>query len=182
MSYPMRGQDPGGRESFAGLENMRDWMNRLMGETFAGYRDRFPRWRPDVDIDEDTDGWVVEARLPGVAPEEVAIDVSGRELVIRAVHEETAGSGGRSRHSDFSYRLVIPPDANTDAIDATMDHGLLLVRLPRSSTSGSRRITVGRRSAIAGESTAISAGSADTEAGTGQSAERPVTDTDTSGV
>jgi HSP20 family protein len=116
--------------------------------------DPFSRHQPDIDVEEAGDGWVVEVRLPGVAPEEVFIDVSDRELQIRARHEESeqppaaeqAPVTRRSRrYADFSYRLSIPSDVDTDAIDATMDHGLLTIRLPRAAGTRSRRITVGRR-------------------------------------
>jgi HSP20 family protein len=147
MSYPERsswhGQGGGRRDPFASLEAVQDRVNRLLGDAITGYRGRTPLWHPDIDIEETDDGWAIEARLPGVAPEEVSIDDNDRELVIRAAEIEE--SSPRSRYADFSYRLNIPSDVDTDAIDATMDHGLLTVRLPRSTTSRSRRISVARR-------------------------------------
>jgi HSP20 family protein len=146
MSYPVRpswrAQGGGRRDPFASLEAMQERFNRMLGDAITGYRGRTPLWHPDIDIDESEDGWVVEARLPGVAPDEVAIDINDRELVIRAVQSDETSE--RSRYSDFSYRLTVPSDVDPDSIDATMDHGLLVVRLPRSKTSHSRRITVAR--------------------------------------
>jgi HSP20 family protein len=59
----------------------------------------------------------VTARLPGVAPDEVEVEVEvdDREVAIRA------------------------------RVDATMDHGLLTVRLPRTERSKRRTIHIGRR-------------------------------------
>jgi HSP20 family protein len=155
MSYPVRpswrGQGGGRRDPFASLEAMQDRVNRLLGDAITGYRGRTPLWHPDIDVDETGDGWVIEARLPGVAPEEVAVDVSDRELTIRAVHDEAEDEARARRYADFSYRLTIPSDVDTDAIEATMDHGLLTVRLPRSTTSRTRRISVGQRNVIQGE-------------------------------
>jgi HSP20 family protein len=140
MSYPVR---PSRRDPFASLEAMQERFNRMLGDAITGYRGRTPFWHPDVDVDETGDAWTVEVRLPGVAAEEVTIDVNDRELVIRTARTEE--SAGRSRYSDFSYRLAVPSDVDVDAIDATMDHGLLLVRLPRTRASRSRRISVARR-------------------------------------
>jgi hypothetical protein len=84
---------------------------------------------PDIDIEPAGDGWVVTARLPGVAAEEVALDVSETELTIHAA----GGTEG------FRYQISIPSDVDTDAIDATMDHGLLTVRLPRGTAPTRRR-------------------------------------------
>jgi HSP20 family protein len=140
MSYPVR---PPRRDPFASLEAMQERFNRMLGDAITGYRGRTPFWHPDVDVDETEDAWTVEVRLPGVAAEEVTIDVNDRELSIKTA--KTEETSGRSRYSDFSYRLTVPPDVDVDAIDATMDHGLLVVRLPRTKTSRSRRISVARR-------------------------------------
>jgi len=75
---------------------------------------------PDIEIAPAGAGWVVTARLPGVAADEVAVDVDGVELTIHA-----AGTDG------FRYCVSIPTDVDIDAIDSTMDHGLLTVLLPR---------------------------------------------------
>jgi HSP20 family protein len=186
MSYPVRPWRARGvaRDPFAALESM----NRLFGETLTGYRGRSAAWHSDVEVDEDDEGWVVEVRLPGVAPDEVSVDITDRELHIRSRSEgsdggDEAGAGGAAAESgeggeageggegqpaateapktarsrrwgSFSYRLTIPSDVDPDRIDATMDHGLLTVRLPRSTKSRARQINVGRKQqSIEGEST-----------------------------
>jgi HSP20 family protein len=77
-----------------------------------------------VDVESGDDGWTVVVQLPGVAAEELNIDVESRELRIQTL---TEGEG-----DGFSYRLALPAEVNTDGVDATMDHGLLTVRLPRA--------------------------------------------------
>jgi HSP20 family protein len=136
------------------LEAFQNRMARTFGGSYLAER---AAWHPDVDVDEESDGWVVEVRLPGVAPEEVSVDVTERELVIRsrqsqeaASPEESGGGGDESvttksrRVREFQYRLSMPSDVDADAIDATMDHGLLTVRLPRSAQPKSRRIEIAR--------------------------------------
>jgi HSP20 family protein len=113
--------------------------------------------RSDVDVEETPDGWVVEARLPGVAPEEVEVEVSDRELVIRTRHpSEVEGQefeesehdnrlrAMKSQYSRSAFRMGLPSSADPDKVDATMDHGLLVVRLPHSTSHPPRRIAVGR--------------------------------------
>jgi HSP20 family protein len=106
----------------------------------------------DVDMEETSDGWSVTARLPGVAPEEVIVDFEGRELCIRArseaeVNERQVGEATGSRRRSFEFRVTIPGDVDLDGIDATMDHGLLAVRLPRKARSARRQINIGRGAA-----------------------------------
>jgi HSP20 family protein len=142
MSYPMRSRPSGTRtDPFAALEAMHERMNRFFGDMFTGYQGRTPSWHPDIDINESGDGWSVEFRLPGVAPDEVAVDITDRELCVRSVDAEESGDDVRR----FSYRLSIPANVDTERIDATMDHGLLTVHLPNTSEPRARRIAVGSK-------------------------------------
>jgi HSP20 family protein len=143
----LRGRGGGRRDPFAGLEAIQARLNRMVGDAITGYRGHHPLWHSDIDVETTEDGWVLEVPLPGMAPEEVAVDVNDHELTIRAAHEG-GGSGvhaRRSRYSDFSYRLTMPSDVDTEAIDAVMQHGLLTVTLPRGRVSHRRRISVGRQ-------------------------------------
>jgi HSP20 family molecular chaperone IbpA len=149
MSYPVSPswQDQSDRREASGIEAIQDRFNRLLGDAITGYRGRTPTWHPDIDVYESADGWTVEVRLPGVAPEEVMIDVRDRELVVRAAStdEDQVPESGWSRYSDFAYRVALSSDVDVDGIDAMMDHGLLVVLLPRSAVSRTRRIPVARR-------------------------------------
>jgi HSP20 family protein len=142
MNYPMRrspfrmGWDP-----FGDLQALRDEVGRVFGSLYGG-RGGYP----DIDLDEDADGWVVTARLPGVAPEEVTVEVDDRELSIRARSEaEVTGEERAERRRSFDYRFSIPGDIDAEHVDATMDHGLLTIRLPRSERSKRRTIPVGHK-------------------------------------
>ncbi|HLU44744.1 MAG TPA: Hsp20/alpha crystallin family protein [Natronosporangium sp.] len=103
-------------------------------------------WTNDVEMTETDDGWLVTARLPGVAPEEVTVELEGRELSIRgrAEAEEESEEMQEFQRSAFHYRLTLPNEVDQDRVDATMDHGLLRVHLPRSPQARRRAITIGR--------------------------------------
>jgi HSP20 family protein len=81
-----------------------------------------------VDVESGPEGWTVVVQLPGIAADELSIDVERRELCIQTLAEE--GAGG------FTYRLALPAEVDTEHVDATMDHGLLTVRLPRANGNG----------------------------------------------
>jgi HSP20 family protein len=163
MSHPV-GRSPFrmGRDPFGDLRAVSDELSRLFGSALLGGRGGFP----EVDLEEDDDGWTVIARLPGVAPEEVIVEVDDRELSIRARREGGVGgeeAAATERHGGFDYRLSIPGDVNADGVDATMDHGLLTVRLPRAERSKRRTVAVGR--ATIGGSTAERSTTEDADSG-----------------
>lgn len=133
------------RDPFNDLAALRTEMARLLS-AFSSIRED-GGWFGDVNIDDDDDGWTVTARLPGVAPEEVLVEVEDRELRIRSRHGADGSDGAQQQaggQTSFDYRLALPGDVDPDQVDATMDHGLLTVRLPRSGRGRRRQITIGR--------------------------------------
>lgn len=136
------------REAVTGLRAFRAELGRMVSSALAGVAGG----PPEVELVESADGWYVVARLPGVAPEEVALEIDGRDLCVRARSEEEVNSdrggmpGTGSRARAFEHRLRLPGEADLDRIDAVMDHGLLTVAIPKAERSGGRRtITIGRR-------------------------------------
>ncbi|HEU4420934.1 MAG TPA: Hsp20/alpha crystallin family protein [Pilimelia sp.] len=145
--YPVwRPPQQRGRDPFSELDALRAELGRLIGSALAGQSGALP----DVDLQETEAGWTVTARLPGVAPDEVEIEVGDREVCIRAKSEaEVEQNADRraevSRRRRFEYRLTLPGDLDPDNVDATMDHGLLVIRVPRLARSRRRQIAIGRR-------------------------------------
>lgn len=109
-------------------------------------------WTGDVEMTETDEGWLVTVRLPGIAPEEVAVEIEGRDLSIRARAEADEESEAMRdiQRSAFHYRLTLPTEVDQDRVDATMDHGLLRVHLPRSAQARRREITIGRPGTVGG--------------------------------
>lgn len=97
--------------------------------------------------------FIVRAELPGFAPENVAVGVSGDTLTIRGERKPrpvsqhghlgsngsanggTNGDGapcGNGDHPRFSHTLTLPEPVDPAQIKATLAHGLLEIRLPSS--------------------------------------------------
>jgi HSP20 family protein len=149
-----------GEDNFAAQEGCvmtyPDQLRSLFRDPLAWLNGGFPA-RSDVDVEETEDGWLVEARLPGVAPEEVEVEVTDRELVIRARHPsevdgqdfdddepDTRRRAAKAQYSSrYAFRMGLPSAVDPDKVDATMDHGLLRVRLPHSAAHPPRRVAVG---------------------------------------
>jgi HSP20 family protein len=100
-------------------------------------------WVPAVETDEADDAYVVRAELPGMKSDDVDVELSGNELRITGeVKEEAEGKTLRRRHGRFSYRAVLPADADPEKIDAQLADGILTVRMPKAPHARSRRIEV----------------------------------------
>jgi HSP20 family protein len=146
MSQPLQAGLDRGRVAVTGLRAFRAELGRMVNSALVSVGGS----APDLELVESEDGWYVVARLPGVAPEEVALEIDGRDLCIRARSEEEVNAdsgmpGAGSRERGFAHRIRLPGEADLERIDAVMDHGLLTVALPKAVRSGRRTITVGRR-------------------------------------
>lgn len=105
-----------------------------------------PGGAPELELTETDDGWELIVRLPGVAPEEVAVELDDRELRVRARSEAEVnadqGLPGGFRTRGFEHRVELPSRVDPAGMDAVMDHGLLRVRLPRAPRPPHHTITV----------------------------------------
>lgn len=89
--------------------------------------------KPRVDIYENTDEYMILADLPGVAPDELAIDLDADRLILA-----TRRDGGINYTRTFS----IPREIDRDKVSARLDAGVLALELPKSAAVKPRQIAV----------------------------------------
>ena len=130
---------PPERDLFANFERMRREMDELFGDVFD--RGMAPVRRggfsPAVDVfyQGDPPRAVVQAELAGIDPDELTLEIEGRELVI-AGHRRPDDAEGRLYQQleiDFGpFRRVIPLGAEVipDQARATYTDGILRIELP----------------------------------------------------
>jgi HSP20 family protein len=83
------------------------------------------------------DAYRVRIPLPGIAPENVTIDVAGRAVHVRAI--ERVGDTETVRYEEV---LTLPASVDTDKIGATFRYGLLELTVPYLEAVKPRRIEV----------------------------------------
>jgi HSP20 family protein len=102
---------------------------------------------PPVDIIEDENGITVNADLPGVSKENLAIRVDGDTLTIEG--SVTLGESQKMeavyaeiRVARYRRSFVLSRDLDTERIDATMKNGVLSLHVPKGERAKPRRIAV----------------------------------------
>jgi HSP20 family protein len=144
------------RDLFANFERMRREMDELFGDVFEralGPRNR-GGFSPAVDVfyEGDPPRAVVHAELAGIDPDEIGLEIEGRELVI-AGHRRPSDAEGRVYQLleiDFGpFRRTIPlgADVVADQARATYRDGILRIELPlvvQQPRSQSVPIEIGR--------------------------------------
>lgn len=103
-----------------------------------------PPWTPNTDVFEGPDGVIVRIELAGVPPDAVELMVEEQSLSVRGIRRdpqcaETA-SGYRFRQMEMDFgpfeRMVqLPFSVDGANARATLQHGILTIRLPRAQAA-----------------------------------------------
>jgi len=100
---------------------------------------------PNVNIIETTDGYILEAEMPGVARE--GLEVSLEDNVLTIVGRRQPDPSAKLLHRESNpvdYRRVfeLDPAIETGKINAQMEQGILTLTLPKTEKIKPRRIAV----------------------------------------
>ncbi len=141
---------------------MRGMMDRLFDQSFG----RLPALRGGedlgvssigLDVYETNDAFVVKAAIPGVEPEKVDISVEDDVLTIKGDFEQkdetTEGSYVRRelRYGSFQRALRLPPTVDADKAQASFEHGMLKLTLPKKPEARARSFKITPQGVIEGQ-------------------------------
>ncbi|GHF52172.1 HSP20 family protein [Amycolatopsis bartoniae] len=103
-------------------------------------------WAPSADVTETDGEYVFEVEVPGVRREDITVDLTGNRLAITGELKERERDGvfrRRTRRTGkFSYRVLLPRGVDGEHVAATLEDGVLTVRVPKSEPAQPRRIEI----------------------------------------
>ena len=123
-------------------------MNRLHDHFFSGTGLTKQAFQVAVDIREEDDAFFVDAEVPGLAAEDVHIDVEKNVLTIRGerkVEKEEIEDTYRRverQYGSFTRSFTLPETVDADSISADLNNGVLALRLPKKEAPTPRKISV----------------------------------------
>lgn len=130
------------RDPFADVQEL---LNRMTGliQPAAEIEAERP-WVPVAEVEEAADAYVVRLELPGIAPAEIDIAIRDRELCVTGEvrEEEEASNALRIRVGRFHYHRPLPSDVDPENVEASMDEGVLTLRIPKAQKGQGRRIEI----------------------------------------
>lgn len=101
---------------------------------------------PLANIVETSDGYVLEAEMPGVSRDGLEVTVENGDLTIVGRRKGYESPGvllyGESRMADFRRTFEIDPSINTAGITAKLEQGVLTLHLPKAEAVKPQRISV----------------------------------------
>lgn len=105
-------------------------------------------WAPAVNSYEDTDAFLLSCDLPGMDQKDIRINLDNHTLTVSGTrkleHEEKKENYQRIEciFGTFSRSFALPATVNVEKIEATMDCGVLKLRLPKREESKPRQIEI----------------------------------------
>lgn len=141
-------------DPFREAVSLSDAMNTLLRESFIRPSNVPGQSGPGLlplDVSENENEYVVKASLPGVKPEDVQITVHGDTLTIQGEtrgEEEQKGQRWHLRErrfGQFQRSLSLATPVDSDKAQASFEHGVLTLTLPKSEQAKPRQIKIGSR-------------------------------------
>ncbi len=105
-------------------------------------------WLPEVDLEENKDGYILKADLPGVAKEDVKITVDDNVLTVAGEKKFEKQSQENNYHrtertyGSFSRSFSLPGPVNVDKIKAEYQNGVLRLDIPKAESAKPRQIEI----------------------------------------
>jgi HSP20 family protein len=144
---------------FTETTRWQDEIERMFG-SFLGSR-LLPSWdgrrwlsmgldisAPVVDLFDEKDEVVVKAELPGMAKDDIEIDISDHQLTVKGekkkeekIKEENYYCSERS-YGSFMRVLDLPSEVQSDKVHASYKNGVLEIRLPKTEAAKKKEIKV----------------------------------------
>jgi len=134
-------------------------LSRLMNGLFEAQPNgrQAQRWVPTLDVWEEADALVYAFDLPGIPKDKIEIEVEEGSLTVTATREREQKVEGEGfhrferRHGTFARTVGLPQGVAEDAIQASYDHGVLEIRVPKPEVPKPKRIQIN----VAGEQPTI---------------------------
>ena len=134
------------------LEDVSNRLARLFDESALSTGTNGGTWIPAVNVEETQDGLLLSAELPGLAEENVSIELENNVLTLSGEkgEERTEGDEERRyhlwerRYGQFQRSFTLPRTVKADDIRAGFDKGVLRIHMPKVAEAKTRKIAIDR--------------------------------------
>jgi len=130
------------------LESVNRQLSHLLDDISFSKPTETEQWAPRVDIRETDDALLVQAELPGIDKKDIKLEVkdgvltiSGERRYEKDVKEENVHRVERV-YGKFMRSFSLPTNVDADQVSATMNNGVLEIRLAKRESAKPKAITI----------------------------------------
>jgi len=105
-------------------------------------------FRPNLDVTETNDAFVINVDLPGVEDDNIEVQVMGNRLTVSGRREaEETREGDRyvaieRAYGAFTRSFVLPDSADLDHVEAQLRNGVLEIKVPKRGEMKGRKVAI----------------------------------------
>jgi HSP20 family protein len=138
------------RPAWDSLSDLQRHVDRLLDFSAIVSRQFWQSWRPfpPYNLYELSNEFLLVAPMPGVQPQDIEVSISGNALTLKGERKrpESAPDESYRRQERWLGKWVrvipLPDKADPSQVSASLDNGLLLIRLPKALESQARHVPV----------------------------------------
>jgi HSP20 family protein len=129
------------------MSTMRDAMNRMFEETLEEAAPKEREMLLAVDVQTDEDSYVVTALVPGLAADDLSIEVLNNTVSLRGEFKSTEIEDAKYLVSElpagrFSRVITVPTVLDAAKAEAHIHNGVLHLRVPKAESHRPKTIKV----------------------------------------
>jgi HSP20 family protein len=127
-------------------------INRLFDEEFRTGEEKgemgFTTWMPATDIYETKDDFTIKAEVPGLTKPDIKVELEGDTLCISGEKKKESEVKKENYHRIESYAgtfkrsFTLPRNVNPQKINAAMENGILVLRIPKIEEAKTKAIPI----------------------------------------
>ena len=125
-----------------------DLFSRMMGASEREPLTSGQDWLPAVDIREEQQGYVLVMDVPGLAAEDLDVDLHEGILTVRGARSEEETKQGEHyirverRQGKFARQFRVPPSTRPEDLRAGVKDGVLTIHVPKGGAPEARSVPV----------------------------------------
>ena len=129
--------------------SLRDAVDKLLEDSFIRPFNGFSATPAfPVEMKETKDAYVLKAQVPGIKPEDIAIEATAEEVTIRGElkqdqeRKEEDYLRKELRYGKMQRSFTLPLAIDPNKVEAIFEHGVVTVTLPKSEVVKPKVITI----------------------------------------
>lgn len=136
---------------FGAMDLLSSRMNRLFtdygGSSSQDYGWRVAERTPRTNLYDQGDMLEIKAEVPGLSKQDLQIKIQGNYLEVSGTRKPDAPKDYQAhrverRTHSFTRSFTLPSDIEVDKVEASLEHGILFLRLPKAEAAKPRQVTI----------------------------------------
>jgi HSP20 family protein len=138
------------RTGWVSLDELQRHVDRLFDFTLATSRQLWQDWRqfPAINLYETAEEFILITPLAGVQPEDLEITTTANTLTMKGERKRPATVADEHYRREerwlgkWSRTIAVPDKADLEHVTASLENGLLILRMPKVPASQPRQVPV----------------------------------------